>query len=244
MTMPLTPHIFISVEGNTGAGKSTLARILSHTFDAYLIQEPFSTWTNVDGIDLFEIFQSDPQRWAYTFQSYAALTYLKELKKIDDCNSKKQVLISDRSPYTGIACFTPMFFDDKHIKPVEWNLYQETTRWLLTKLSFKPQGFIYLRTPPEVCYERNRKRNRQTRYPLELEFFKKLHHYHDAWLLKNKNDTLRDIPVLMLDGSLNFDEDLTVQSHLIQAVKNFIENIRLQQSDATHNCKRNALPYL
>jgi deoxyadenosine/deoxycytidine kinase len=223
---------FISLEGNTGAGKSTLACLLRDSLGAS--EEPFEQWNalNTSGDSLFETFQSNSSRWAFSFQSYAFLSYMQELHKVAWVKNKSPLIITDRSPYTGMYCFTKMFYDDDRLNQAEWNIYQEITQWLVTKISFKPQGFVYLQTPPEMCYERNTKRNRPTRYPLKLEFFERLGRYHDEWLLEKNfpDESFQNIPVLVLDGTLNFEEDKHVQTIFVDNVNTFIQSLVAQQT--------------
>ena len=70
--------ILISIEGNIGAGKSTVLNVLKQKHpDWVFIDEPVDTWTalkNADGTNLLEHFYQDQVRWAYTFQNCALLS--------------------------------------------------------------------------------------------------------------------------------------------------------------------------
>ena len=41
-----------------------------------VVPEPVGEWQDVDGANLLDVFYKDPQRYAYTFQSYVFVTRL------------------------------------------------------------------------------------------------------------------------------------------------------------------------
>jgi len=67
----------LSLEGNIGAGKSTLIRLLKAR-GLQAVEEPVARWQSVNdgegGPNLLDKFYRDPTRWAFTFQTYAFLT--------------------------------------------------------------------------------------------------------------------------------------------------------------------------
>jgi deoxyadenosine/deoxycytidine kinase len=219
-------HIFM-IEGPTGGGKTTLAHILQDALSADLVKEPFDKWQHVNQTEnLFETFRGEPQRWAYTFQSYAFITEIEAFNQTIK-KGKAKIVLSDRSMYSGLCCFTKMFYDQGLLTPLEWHLYKNITNWLLAYFSFIPQGFIYVRTPPELCYERNIKRNRPTDHPLHLDFFTRELAYHDEWLIDKKlmPKLLLDVPILVLDGAQDFLNDKKIRDAVIQQVRDFIAKI-------------------
>ena len=54
----------ISIEGNIGAGKSTLISYLN----LLTIKEPVDEWLNIGGQNLLQKYYEDPKRWGLTFQ--------------------------------------------------------------------------------------------------------------------------------------------------------------------------------
>ena len=70
------------IEGNVGSGKSTFLKLLEK--NGYkIILEPVDEWTqlkNKDDKNLLENFYADQERYAYTFQSIAFRTRIKNLK--------------------------------------------------------------------------------------------------------------------------------------------------------------------
>ena len=53
-----------ALEGNIGAGKSTIMKIISNQFhDVEFVEEPVKQWQNLNGCNLLDSFYSDPKRW-------------------------------------------------------------------------------------------------------------------------------------------------------------------------------------
>ena len=53
-----------SIEGNIGAGKTTILKLIGKTFDdVEFVEEPVSQWQNLGGMNLLEKFYEDPARW-------------------------------------------------------------------------------------------------------------------------------------------------------------------------------------
>lgn len=76
MTTP--KPILISIEGDIGAGKSTLIQYLKERNPTWnFIDEPVGTWTSLktdEGENLLELFYKDQKRYSYTFQNCALLS--------------------------------------------------------------------------------------------------------------------------------------------------------------------------
>lgn len=82
----------ISVEGNIGSGKSTLLKFIVDRFpNVKLIDEPVQDWMDTD---LLGLYYKDPQRWAFTFQTYCLFSRIRAINKQRD---SKDIMISERS---------------------------------------------------------------------------------------------------------------------------------------------------
>ena len=77
-------------------------------------------------------------------------------------------------------------------------------------------GIIYVKTSPDKCYERIKKRNRQGEN-IPLEYLLKCSDYHDDWIENHDN-------VLVFDGDIDFKEDTQILNKWIETIKNFIKN--------------------
>lgn len=219
---PAYMQLFI-VEGNIGAGKSTFLRILSSALNVNIIYEPHERWQCIGNSEnLLAKFYADPIRWAYTFQSYAFITRIMEVEYAL-AKSTMTHHILERSVYSDRYCFAKNAFELGYMTSLEWKLYQEWFSWLVDSYMVKPDGFIYLRTDPQVCYQRMKKRNRSEELLVALDYLQLVHEKHEQWLLDKKelSPTVVDIPVLVLDCNSDFEHDKAQQESHIQKINEF-----------------------
>jgi deoxyguanosine kinase len=84
------PYQFIAVEGNIGAGKTSLASIFAHRYNAVLALEEFA-----DNSFLPQFYQQ-PERYAFPLElSFLAERYQQLKQKIDESREQKRLLVTD-----------------------------------------------------------------------------------------------------------------------------------------------------
>lgn len=215
---------YFVVEGNIGAGKSTFFQVVNKYINAQLVFEPLDRWQNISGENLLQKFYKDTPRWAYTFQTYAFITRILEQEQRAKKNTKPfQVL--ERSVYSDRYCFAYNCYEMGLMSSLEWKLYQEWFSWLVDTYMQKPSGFIYLRTNPEVCYERLKKRNRSEESEVSLEYLKRVHEKHESWLIDKQgiDDHIKNLPVLVLECNEDFENNIEIQQAHIAKIIQFLE---------------------
>lgn len=219
---PIQPKSFI-VEGNIGAGKSTFLRLINEQLPVQIVYEPLDQWQKVNGQSLLDKFYQDTQRWGYTFQSYAFVTRVIEQEKQMRANPYlPQVL--ERSVYSDRYCFAQNCFEMGTISELEWTLYKEWFEWLVDNYTQKPDGFIYLQTDPNICYERITKRAREEEAAVPFSYIESLHKKHENWLI-NKQDIapyLQETPVLVLNCDQDFESNSEQFNEHLRAIADFI----------------------
>lgn len=215
----MSRKIIISIEGNIGAGKSTLMNILRQKYadDIYFIDEPVDEWTQMigdDGKNLLETFYTDMKRWSYTFQNIAYITRMNRLLTAIDSN--KNVIVMDRSLDGDKNTFTKMLEEDGNINKIEMSAYN---KWV----SFFNERFgnqlivkhIYLQCSPEIAHSRINKRARNGEGGIPLEYLTRLHNCHEDWLNQKTN-------VLTVDVNKDFINDMDKLNKVSEYVsKNF-----------------------
>lgn len=215
----------IIVEGNIGAGKSTFLRRLQDSLHVEIVYEPHHKWQNVGGENVLDYFYKDTQRWAYTFQTYA---FVSRIMAQEESAAKtlypSQVL--ERSVYSDRYCFAKNAYELGFITSLEWNMYKEWWAWFVQHYTTKPAGFIYLKTTPDVAYERIQKRSRFEESSVSYEYIEKLHDKHEAWLV-HKEDVesyLVDVPVLELDCTKDFENHEDVWKNHVDEIITFFSD--------------------
>jgi deoxyadenosine/deoxycytidine kinase len=212
------------VEGNIGAGKSTFLQILKQYLNVQVMLEPHEQWQNIgNGYNLLDLFYKDPKRWAYSFQSYAFVSRI-ALQNAYTRTNPYAVQILERSVFSDRYCFAFNAYELGYMNALEWKIYQEWFAWLVDTYVTKPDGFIYLRTNPSVCYNRLKKRSRDEEATVSREYIEKIHEKHENWLMEKKGieSSLAQIPVLVLDCDADFETNKAEQERHVEQVGAFV----------------------
>ena len=201
------------LEGNVGTGKSTFLKELENE-GLGVIYEPVKQWENMknsSGKNLIEEFYGNQSRYAYTFQSIAFRT---RVKNIENCSPNT---IIERSIFTDKNVFAKTCYENGMMNDIEWNDYSEWFSWLSDRFNVKPNGFIYLQASPEISYERIKKRSRSGEETIPFDYLERLHIKHEKWLLNEPN-------VLILNVNEDFENNTLKTIEMINRVKMFINN--------------------
>ena len=139
---------FITIEGNIGAGKTTLAHLLSKRLNARLILEEFA-----DNPFLPKFYENQ-QQYAFPLELFFMAERYKQLKDLLQTKDMFQnVTISD---YLFTKC---LLFAKVNLPEEEFLLYQKLFDIINPQL-VQPNLLIYLHAPVTKLKENIRKRNR------------------------------------------------------------------------------------
>tara|TARA_B100001093_G_C26306171_1_gene791559 strand:- start:300 stop:620 length:321 start_codon:yes stop_codon:yes gene_type:complete len=70
---------------------------------------------------------------------------------------------------------------------IEYNIYNNWHSWLVRTFNLYADGYIYLKTNPNVSHERIVKRLRSGEEAIPIEYLAELHNKHNEWLEKEAN---------------------------------------------------------
>src|SRR5690606_19320479 len=139
---------FITIEGNIGAGKTTLAHLLSKHYNARLILEAFAD------NPFLPKFYENPGQFAFPLELFFMAERYKQLKELLQQKDMFQtVTISD---YLFTKC---LLFAKVNLPDDEFRLYQRLFEIIHQQLG-QPDILIYLHAPVSKLQENIRKRNR------------------------------------------------------------------------------------
>jgi deoxyguanosine kinase len=141
-------HHFITIEGNIGAGKTTLAHLLSKHYNARLILEEFAD------NPFLPKFYENPQQFAFPVELFFMAERYKQLKELIQQKDLFQSLtISD---YLFTKC---LLFAKVTLPEDEFRLYQRLFDIIHQQL-VQPDIVIYLHAPVNKLQANIKKRNR------------------------------------------------------------------------------------
>lgn len=187
----------ILIEGNIGAGKSTMLKYFEQFEYIEIVAEPIAKWQNLDGSNLLDLLYKDAQKWGFQFQTYNLLLMLQNHMK----STVKQVKLMERSIFSALYCFNEILIEQNSIRREEYDILRKWNEYIIQSFSVQPDLIVYLRTRPEEVFERIKQRKRQEEYNINLKYLERLHELHEDWLVHNEHNS--SIPILILDANLN-----------------------------------------
>ncbi|MEO6914510.1 MAG: deoxynucleoside kinase [Chitinophagaceae bacterium] len=176
-------HHFITIEGNIGAGKTTLAHLLSKHFNARLILEQFAD------NPFLPKFYEDPSRYAFPLELFFMAERYKQLKElIHTTDLFQHVTISD---YLFKKC---LLFAKVNLNEEEFGLYKKLFDIIYQQISH-PDILIYLHVPVPQLQRNIRKRNRSFEQSIPDEYLQNLQDTYFQYIKQH------NIKTIMVDAS-------------------------------------------
>ncbi len=160
----------ITIEGNIGAGKTTLSKLLAKHYNAQLILEQF------EDNPFLPKFYKDQERYAFPLE----LTFLAERYK----QLKKQ--LTSRDMFQPITISDYLFIKSKLFAKVnlphdEYELYETLFDIIYPNLP-QPEVLIFLQTPIDKLKENIQTRNRDYEQDIERQYLKKIQDAYASFL--------------------------------------------------------------
>ena len=171
-------HHFITVEGNIGAGKTTLSHLLAKHFNARLVLEEFA-----DNPFLAKFYEQ-PQQYAFPVELFFMAERYKQLK--DMVHSKDLFQSITVSDYLFTKC---LLFAKVNLPEEEFRLYQKLFDIIHQQLLF-PDIIIYLHAPVQKLQQNIRKRNRSYELNIPDEYLFSLQETYTSYIKQHNITTI------------------------------------------------------
>ena len=175
---------YLVIEGNIGAGKTTLATMLSADLNSKLILEGFSD------NPFLPKFYSDPAKYSFPL----------ELSFLAERYSQLKTDLANRDLFHDLTIMDYYFmksliFAQNTLAPDEYNLYRKFFDIIYERLP-KPDLYVYLHMPENLLIENIRKRGRDYEQSIESGYLKTIREGYFNFFSQQT-----DFPVLIIDTS-------------------------------------------
>jgi len=185
---------YIVIEGNIGAGKTTLASMIARDHNAKLILERFAD------NPFLPKFYSDPSRYSFPLE----LSFL-----ADRYRQLKEELVEQDL----FRCFTvadyyfmkSLVFSSKTLEKDEFNLYRQIFYIIYGSLP-KPDLFVYLHVPPERLLSNIAMRGRDYEKTITAEYLSGIQESYFTFFRQNPENKYLVLDVTNIDFVLNNED--------------------------------------
>jgi deoxyguanosine kinase len=169
---------FVTIEGNIGAGKTTLAHLLSKQFNARLILEEFAD------NPFLPKFYENPGQYAFPLELFFMAERYKQLKELLQTKDMFQnITVSD---YLFTKC---LLFAKVNLPEEEFRLYQKLFE-IINPQILQPDILIYLHTPVKKLQENIKKRNRGYEQSIPNDYLFSLQETYTQYIKQHNIKTL------------------------------------------------------
>lgn len=171
-------HHFITVEGNIGAGKTTLAHLLAKHYNARLILEEFAE------NPFLPKFYSNPEQYAFPVELFFMAERYKQLKEMVHTKDLFQSITVSDYLFTKCLLFAKVTLPDE-----EFRLYQKLFDIIHQQLVF-PDILIYLHAPVNKLQANIKKRNREYEQAIPDEYLFHLQETYTSYIKQHNIKTI------------------------------------------------------
>lgn len=171
-------HHFITIEGNIGAGKTTLTHLLAKHYNARMILEEFAD------NPFLPKFYNNPDQYAFPLELFFMAERYKQLK--DMVHTKDLFQSITVSDYLFTKC---LLFAKVNLPDEEFRLYQKLFDIIHQQLLF-PDILVYLHVPVNKLQANIRKRNREYEQSIPDEYLFSLQETYTSYIKQHNIKTI------------------------------------------------------
>ena len=189
---------YIAIEGNIGAGKTSLANKIAQDFNAKLILERFAD------NPFLPKFYEEPQRYAFTLEmSFLADRYQQITDDLSQLDLFMDFMISDYDIYKSLI------FSKITLPEDEFKLYRKLF-YLMYKDIAKPELYVYLYQNTARLQENIKKRGRDYEQNIENDYLEKINSGYLEFLKNNSEFNVKIIDISDRDFVENREDYLWI----------------------------------
>ncbi len=195
---------YIAIEGNIGAGKTTLANMIGEEYNARLVLERF-----IDNPFLPK-FYKDKDRFAFPLEmSFLADRYQQLSDDIAQYNLFKNLIVSD------YYIFKSLIFSQITLQKDEYNLYRRMFDVMYKEIT-KPDLYIYLYQNTDRLLENIKQRGRDYEKNIQADYLDKIHKGYFNFI-----KTEQSLNTLIIDVSdMDFVKNKQDYYNILKKIKN------------------------
>jgi 2-amino-4-hydroxy-6-hydroxymethyldihydropteridine diphosphokinase len=187
---------YIAIEGNIGAGKTSLSKMIGDDFNAKLVLERFAD------NPFLPKYYADMERYAFPLEmSFLADRFQQLTDDLAQFDLFKNFIISD------YYIFKSLIFAQVSLPKEEYALYRRMFDILYREIT-KPDLYVYLYQNTERLLENIKTRGRDYEQNIPQEYLEKIHLGYSSFIKTEQNLNTLIIDVSELDF-VNSDEDYT-----------------------------------
>jgi deoxyadenosine/deoxycytidine kinase len=178
----MKPYNYIVIEGNIGAGKTTLAKMLSGRYDAKLVLERY--YDN----PFLPKFYSSPDKYSFHLElSFLAERYVQLNKELNDMDLFQPLTISD------YYFMKSLIFSRATLTEDEFKLYRQIFDIINTNI-VKPDLYVYLHLNLDNLMRNIKNRGRYFEQNIQKEYLVKIQEGYMDFFRHQK-----DLTIVMID---------------------------------------------
>jgi 2-amino-4-hydroxy-6-hydroxymethyldihydropteridine diphosphokinase len=199
----ISGYRYIAIEGNIGAGKTSLATMMAYDFNAKLILERFQENA------FLPMFYKDPVRFAFPLEmSFLADRYQQLLDDLTQYDLFKEYIIADYD------CFKSMIFANITLQDEEYNLYKKIFHIMYKELP-NPDVYIYLYQNTERLLENIKHRGRTFEQDIEASYLNKINQGYMDFIKNQHSDNIRVIDISDMDFIKNRSDYIKILNEIV-----------------------------
>ena len=179
--LPL-PYNFIAIEGNIGAGKTTLCQMLARDFGYRLLLEEFAD------NPFLPHFYKNPERYAFPVELFFMTERHKQLQEeLSQRDLFQQAIVAD------YIFFKTLLFARNNLKEEEYRLFQRLFN-ILNASAPRPELLVYLHRSVDNLIGNIRQRGREYEQDISAEYLQQIQQAYFDFFKSSEN-----LPILIID---------------------------------------------